>query len=57
LPFRREELGVRVRVLDLIGARGRGEVVSRRAEGEPIAEALEAFDGLEGVTLIPFRIV
>lgn len=46
-----------MRVLDLIGARGREEVVSRRAEGEPIAEALEVFDGLEGVILVPFRIV
>jgi hypothetical protein len=58
LPFRREdELGVRVSVPDLIGARERGEVVSRRTEGEPIVEALEGFDGLEGVTLVPFRIV
>jgi len=57
LPFRREdELGVRVRVIDLIGARER-EVVSRRTEGEPTIEALEVFDGLEGVTLVPFRIV
>lgn len=60
LPLGREEEVevVFARVLDLIGVRGRGEVISRRAAmDELVVELLEALDGLEGVTLDPFRIV
>jgi hypothetical protein len=47
----------RARMLDFVGVRGRGDVVtSRRVDAEPFAKPLEESDGFERATLDPFRI-
>lgn len=50
-----EAESVRARMLDFAGVRGRGTAVaSCRVDNGPLAKTLE--DGLNGVTLDPFRI-